>query len=187
MPLLPLTVVTDALMFLTFVFIYTTNAQGQTSAPAILFDSFTQRVVNGRPVTSLGLLFLLLFTWLIAATLGLAVTALPQQRQGAPLRWWLRGYGLHAAIMAGLWLVYGLFHARRLIPGITGSDLDSQAQPGGQPFRRLHLGRRHLGAVHDTVYAWRRCVMTLAVGGALVAANGRDWWRLWCSSPSSPT
>ena len=148
LPLLPLTVVTDALMFLTFVFIYTTNAQGQTSATAILFDSFTQRVVNGRPVTSLGLLFLLLFTWLIAATLGLAVAAL-QRRQGAPLRWWLRGYGLHAAIMAGLWLVYGLFHARRLIPGVTGSDLDSQL---------------NLVANHFAVYTWLVVIWTLIAG-----------------------
>ena len=42
--------------------------------------------------------------WLIAATLGLAVTAL-RRADGAGLRWWLRGYGLHALLTATTGLV----------------------------------------------------------------------------------
>lgn len=174
LPFLPLTVVTDVLMFMTFVFVYTTNAQGQRSTLAILLDSFTTRVVGGSEAASYALLFLLLFTWLIAATLGLAATAL-QRRNGAPLGWWLRGYALHAVIVFSAWFIYGLVHARRLIPGINGNDLDSQLNTVANHFAVYTWLVVIWILVAGTIYAWpvlrdravalgRRTLVAAAVG-----------------------
>ncbi len=172
LPFLPAMLMTDLIMFLTLVFIYTTNALGKENAAAILISSFTTRVTGGREVGNPALIFLLLFTWLVASTLGLAVTAL-QRTDGAALRWWLRGYVLHTFISATAMSAFGLFHARRLIPGIGGTDLDSQL---------------NLVANHFAVYTWLVIIWTLAaatvyawpvlressvrIGGRLTASAG---------------
>ena len=105
LPSLPATVMTDLLIFFTFVFIYTTNPQGLSSAIAILSGSITKRMVGGEAVSSPYIFYLMLFTWLIAATVGLTVEAL-RQRRAPGLGWWLRGYALHAAVVWIGWLVY---------------------------------------------------------------------------------
>ena len=66
-------------------------------------------------MTSPAIFFLMVFTWLVATTVGLAGESL-SRRRAAPLRWWLVGYGVSAAIVWGSWLVYGLIQAARLTP-----------------------------------------------------------------------
>ncbi|NJN81311.1 MAG: tetratricopeptide repeat protein [Caldilineaceae bacterium] len=125
LPSVPTTVLTDLLIFLTFVYIYSTNSQGLNSAFAVLFNSVTTRQENGQTVSSPAVLFLLLFTWLICATLGMAAESLQQKRMPPP-GWWLRGYGLHALIVWGGWLIYGLVQGNRLSSGAVSGDLDRQ-------------------------------------------------------------
>jgi tetratricopeptide (TPR) repeat protein len=156
LPALPATVMTDLLIFVTHVFLFTTNAQTLSDPFGILFSSVFQRNAGGSIVSSPALFFLLLFTWLVAATLGLVMTAL-QQRRIPEFTWWLRGYGLHALVVWGAWLIYGLFQGARLVPGIAGTDLNSQ------------LG---MVAGHFAVFTW------LVVAWAAVAGIAFAWQQL---------
>jgi tetratricopeptide (TPR) repeat protein len=125
LPVVPATVMTDLLTFLTFVFIYSTNSQGLTNPLAVLFSSVGRRVVGGQPVLSPLILFMMVFTWFSAAIVGLVAESLRHRRLPS-FGWWIRALGLHAAIVWGGWLIYGSIQGARLIPGIAGSDLDSQ-------------------------------------------------------------
>jgi tetratricopeptide (TPR) repeat protein len=156
-PFLPLTLMTDILVFITFVYIYTTNAGGETDPFNILWRSIT--FDPSKNVGSPAILFLIFFTWLIAATIGLAAESLAHKRAPGS-SWWIRGYALHAAIVGSVWLVYGLWQATRLVP--------MQATPGmtNQQYLDLQLDRvaGHFGLytallviwmlVAGTVYAW---------------------------------
>ncbi len=148
LPMLPSTVMTDLLVFLTLIFIYTTNTRGATSAVGVFFGAVTQRAVDGQVVSSPAIFFLLIFTWLIAAVIGLAAEALQQPR--APgIGWWLRGLGLHALVVWGGWFIYGLVEGSRMTPGAAGSQLDTQlAQVAG----------------HFALYTWILVAWTLAAG-----------------------
>lgn len=178
-PRLPRTVMTDALIFLTFVYIYTTNAVGLADPVRILSESIFVNPKTGT--TSPAIFFLMLFTWLVAATVGLAEESLAERR--APgLGWWLTGYALHAGVVWGAWLVYGLIQAVRLAP--------IQPPPGitNQEFLNLQLERigGHFGfytfivvlwiATAATVYAWStlriRALPALGRSWAAVAAGG---------------
>lgn len=154
---LPATVMSDLLIFFTFVFIYTTNGTQQRSAFDVLFSSITQRPASGELVGSPYIFFLMIFTWLLSATVGLTVESLAQ-RKAPPLGWWLRGYGLHAAVVWGGWLFYGLIQAGRLVPGAGGTTLDDQL---------THV------AGHFAVYTWLIILWILAAGTFYV------WPRLW--------
>ncbi len=122
---LPTTVMTDLLIFLTFVFIYTTNGTQLASGVSVLFNSIFSRPVRGELVSSPGIFFLMLFTWLLSATIGLTVEALQQHR--VPDRvWWLKNYLFHFGVVWGGWLIYGLIQAGRLAAGAGGTSLDEQ-------------------------------------------------------------
>ncbi|GIK75404.1 MAG: hypothetical protein BroJett021_43920 [Chloroflexota bacterium] len=134
---LPATVMTDVLVFLTFVYIYSTNASGLADPARILGDSILFNPKTGSP--SPAIFFLMLFTWLVAATVGLAEESLVQRR--APkVSWWLTGFALHAAVVWGAWLVYGLIQAMRLTPvtpppGVTNQEfLNMQLERVGGHF-----------------------------------------------------
>ncbi len=155
LPALPATVMTDLLIFLTLIFAFTTNARGAETAGGVLFSAVTQRAVDGQVVGSPAILFLLFFTWLIAAGVGLAAEAL-QQNRSPGIGWWLRGTALHALVVWGGWLIYGLIHGARMLPGAGGSDLDGQlAQVAGHFafFTWLVVGWI-IGAA--AIYAWPR-------------------------------
>ena len=156
-PFLPATIMTDVLVFMTFVYIYTTNAGGIQDPFGVLWHSVSYD--PSRDANSPAILFLLFFTWLIAATIGLAAESLAHKR--APnTSWWVRGYALHALIVWGAWLVYGLWQGARLVP--------MQPTPGmtNQQYLDLQLDRvaGHFGLytgllvtwvlVAGTVYAW---------------------------------
>jgi tetratricopeptide (TPR) repeat protein len=153
LPALPTMVMTDLLIFLVFVFIYTTNAQGSRSGIDVLFSSISQRVVGGQPVVSPAIFLLMLFTWLICATLGLTAEAL-RHRRAPEAGWWLRGYALHAAVVWTGWLIYGLIQGGRLAVGASGSTLDEQLNHIASHFAVFTtvLILWLVGAA--TVYAW---------------------------------
>ncbi len=155
-PSLPATVLTDLLIFFTFVFIYTTNSSNAQDALSILSASISKRVEGGQPVSSPWILLLMVLTWLVGATVGLVVEAL-RQRQTPKLGWWLRGYGLHAAVVWIGWLIYGLIQAGRLAPGAGGTSLDEQLNQV---------------AGHFAVYTW------LIVGWMVIAGTIYAWPRL---------
>jgi tetratricopeptide (TPR) repeat protein len=153
LPSLPATVMTDLLIFLTTVFLFTTNSQQLTSPLSILFSSVFQRNEGGQVIASPFIFIMLLFTWFIASTVGLASTAL-QQKRTPDLGWWLRGYGLHAAVVWGGWLIYGLIQGMRLIPGVAGNDLDSQLTMVASHFALYTWILVIWLFVSGTIYAW---------------------------------
>ncbi len=122
---LPATVITDVLVFMTLVFAFTTNTRGNTTALGVLFGSVLERNAGGASVSSPGLFFMLIFTWIVAAILGLSAESL-QQRRAPDLSWWLRALGLYAVAVWGVWLVYGVIQGSRLVTGAAGDNLDQQ-------------------------------------------------------------
>jgi len=145
---LPSTVMPDLLVMLTLVYLYTTNFQGLGSPFQILTKSLTTRMDAGQPVNSPGILFLILFTWLIATVIGLSTAAL-RSNEGRSTSWWLRGFGLYSAVLWGGWLIYGLIQAGRMAPGAAGNQLTEQ------------LG--HI-AGHFSTYTWLVVFWALAAG-----------------------
>lgn len=162
---LPATVMTDLLIFLTFVFIYTTNSQRVGNALSVLWSSITKRPESGELVGSPFILMLMIFTWLIGCTLSLAVRAL-QQESAPPLGWWLRGYGFYSAVVWGGWLIYGLIQGTRLGP-VSQSDI-----PPGSDSLTYQLD---LVAGHFAVFTW--IVVLWIIGASVVYA----WPWLWGS------
>jgi tetratricopeptide (TPR) repeat protein len=169
---LPRTVLTDVLIFLTFVYIYLTNAAGLTDSSRILSDSIFVDPKTGG--TGPAIFFLMLFTWLVAAVLGLAEESLAQHRPPR-IGWWLTGLGLHAAVVWGAWLVYGLIQAARLAPipppqGITNQD-----------FLNLQLERvgGHFGFFTFVLITWMLAAGTFYVWPALRARGQPAAGKIW--------
>lgn len=122
---LPATVMPDLLVMLTMIYLYTTNFQGLTNPLEILTSSLTTRMVQGQPASSPGILFLLIFTWLMATVIGLSVSAL-RSGEGRSAGWWLRGFLLYSGVLWGGWFIYGLIQAGRLSPSAAGTQLTEQ-------------------------------------------------------------
>ena len=154
-PSLPATVMTDLLIFFTFVFIYTTNAAGAQDALSVLMNSITTRIEGGQPVSSMWIFLLMLLTWLVGSTVGLVVEAL-RQRRTPELGWWLRGYSLHAAVVWIGWFIYGLLQGGRLVPGAGGASLDEQLDQVAGHFAVYTWLIVIWIIVAGTVYAWPR-------------------------------
>jgi tetratricopeptide (TPR) repeat protein len=178
---LPGTVMTDILVFLTFVYIYSTNASGLADPARILGDSILFNPKTGSPGPAI--FFLMIFTWLVAATVGLAEESLVQRR--APkVSWWLTGFALHAAVVWGAWLVYGLIQAMRLTP------ITPPAGVTNQEFLNMQLERvgGHFGFFTFIVISW------IVVAGAIYAwpalrertllAAGRVWGAVGAGAAS---
>lgn len=186
LPWTPITVMTDALIFLTAVFLYTTNSRGLSSATDILFGSVTRVVRNGEDVSSARMLYLLIFTWLFALILGLAADLL-RRRTLPPLGWWVRAVLVHFAVVWGAWLVYGLVQAGRvapvvLPPGLSATEsLNNQLDRVGGHFAAFTVVLILWIVAAGVTYAWpalmdarlpfgKRPVMGTATG--VVAAIG---------------
>ncbi|MFN2203234.1 MAG: tetratricopeptide repeat protein [Caldilineaceae bacterium] len=153
LPAVATTVMTDVLIFITFVYIYTTNTRHVSQTLDILFGSITRRAANGEFPRSPAILFLMLFTWFVAATIGLAVESL-QHRDSPGARWWLRGYLLHALIVWSVWFIYGLLEASRMLPSQAGTDLDSQLAQVSAHFAIFTWILVAWLLTAATVYAW---------------------------------
>jgi len=127
LPWTPLTVLTDVLIFMTTIFLYTTNSRGETGWFTILWSSVTSRVEGGQQINDWSILLLLVLTWITALVLGLAAEVL-RQRTLPPIAWWLRAILLHGAITWGAWLVYGLIQAGRVAPIVVPPELSPNEQ-----------------------------------------------------------
>ncbi|MCB9138662.1 MAG: tetratricopeptide repeat protein [Caldilineaceae bacterium] len=121
LPVTSSTVMTDLLIFLTLTFTFTTNSAGLENPFAILRNSVFNTDLLARPAIFL----LLIFTWLVAVTVGMTTESL-RHRYLPQWSWWLKGYLVHGLIVWGGWLIYGLMQSRRLIPGLAGTGLDEQ-------------------------------------------------------------
>ncbi|MEZ4677693.1 MAG: O-antigen ligase family protein [Caldilineaceae bacterium] len=150
---LPATVMTDLLIFLTFVFIYTTNGTQVRSAFSVLFNSILKRPEGGELISSPAIFFLMLFTWLLSATVGLAAESL-SRRRAPQMGWWIKNYLIHTAIIGGGWLIYGLIQAGRLVPGAGGQTLDEQLAHVAGHFAIYTWVVILWIVVAATVYAW---------------------------------
>ena len=158
-PMLPAAVMTDVLVFLTFVYIYSTNASGSNDPLSVLFSSIFQKPANGQLTNSPAIFLLMFVTWLLAATLSLVGESW-SHRKAPGAAWWARGYGLHALVVWGSWLVYGLIQSYRLTP------LTAAPGTSNQEFLNAQLERvgGHFGfftfilvawmLLAGTVYAW---------------------------------
>jgi tetratricopeptide (TPR) repeat protein len=159
LPWTPLTVMTDLLVFLTGVFLFTTNGPGNNSISGILFDSVTKRSSGGQLVSSPFILLAFFFTWLIAVVLGLVVEAL-RRREMPTASWWIQAALVHAAVVWGGWLTYGLYQASRLVPLQVPAGLSSNEQ--------LNFQLDHV-AGHFAVFTW------LLVFWVVAAATVLSW------------
>jgi tetratricopeptide (TPR) repeat protein len=144
---------TDLMIFFTLVFIYSSNPTGKSNPFSVLFGSITTRMDNGVSVFSPGLLLLMFFSWLMAGVIGLAVEALRQRRAPGP-GWWIKGLGLHAAVIWGGWLIYGLVQASRLTPMTSSATLVEQLDRVAGHFTTYSWLLILWIAVAGTVYAW---------------------------------
>ncbi|MCB0188777.1 MAG: hypothetical protein KDE31_31120, partial [Caldilineaceae bacterium] len=149
----PTTFMTDLLIFLTFVFIYTTNGSQAPNTVMVLFNSIFTRTKSGELINSPMIFFLMLFTWLLSAIIGLAATALSRQRMPGN-GWWITNFLKHTAIIGGGWLLYGLIQAGRLVPGAGGQTLDDQLAHVAGHFALYTWIVILWLAVTATVYAW---------------------------------
>ena len=164
LPFAPLTVVTDALVFLTAVLLYTTNGRGQTNPFTILLDSITTITRGGEVITKPSILWLLLFTWLFAIIIGLSSEVL-RRRQMPSGTWWVKAVLSHAAIVGGVWLVYGLVQAGRLAP--------MQIPQTASPTEQLNLQLNHI-ANHFAYYTVIVLLWILAAGTFFGWPRGAD-------------
>ena len=113
-----------AIITLVLTWDYLVNQTGAQGPLAFLWDSFTARIApNGSQIIrSPMLLMLLVFTWAVGGLLALT-EAYRAQPVGARFRWGTNT-ALFAAVMVGVWLVYGLFQASRAIyTGLTGLNV----------------------------------------------------------------
>jgi tetratricopeptide (TPR) repeat protein len=119
-----------ALVTIVLAWDYTVNQTGAQDALTILRNAFTLRVSNFQVVSSPMLLILVLFTWLVGGMLAVTETAAATTRGAAddeppalrvPA---LLLTAIYAAVVIGVFLVYGLIQAGRLsVTGLSGIDV----------------------------------------------------------------
>jgi len=115
------------IILFTLAYDYTVNpnvlALRDSSAFAVLWHAFTSRVVGDQRVTGLGILWLVVFTWLLG--LGLTLAGLARIKASRLSVSWLgRAALLYSAVSGSIFLVTGLVHA-----GFIARDARQQ-QPG---------------------------------------------------------
>ena len=116
---------TDVLVFLTFVYIYTTNGSGLGSTITRCSPT-ASRGTSGRGrrwLTSPAIYFLMVFTWLVATTVGLAGESLSRAAGGTLALVGSSATGVSAAI-------------------VWGSMAGLRPDPGRPPGAALRAGRR---------------------------------------------
>lgn len=98
-----------------------------TNPLGVLWTSLTVRVVNEQPVVSLGILWMVVFTWAVGALI--AVSTFGQEGQEPkPAGWGLRAGLVFSAVALGIFLVAGLIHAASI-----AGDVRRQVQAARLP------------------------------------------------------
>ncbi|RLC78770.1 MAG: hypothetical protein DRI61_09295 [Chloroflexi bacterium] len=109
-----------AFILSTMFFDYTTNQLGKTDALSILKASLTTRMSKGKPVTSLAMLWLFFFTWLVGGITAGSQFSLEAKDYRAST--WFKGFAIYSLITIPLPLIFALFHASHLKPGANVLD-----------------------------------------------------------------
>ena len=186
---LPSTILPDALVMLTLVFLFTVNFQGLSNPFSILFAGLGSPAPSPSAGSLTDILWLVFFTWLVATVLGAAaimfqlpgLAPAPRTYQSASTarrrnraddpgntvstgRLLARSAALFGLLLCAVWLTYGLFHAARLLPSArTGTVAEQLNQIAG----------------HYSLYTWivvLWCLLTaLALAWRDLAETGRAW------------
>ncbi len=186
---LPATFPTDILILFTLAFLYTVNFRGLSNPLSVLFLGLGGASQNANGAGTSDILWLVLFTWLIATGLG-AATALirlptlqPAARSTATrsqaagrnvssgssrelgmLVQVASAAGLYGLVLFAAWLIYGVIHASRLLPGArSGSVAEQLDQIAG-----------HYGLFAWLVVSW--CLLTGLVLALRAPAPARQTW-----------
>ncbi len=161
---MPATVLPDLLVMMTLVYLYTTNFLGLSNPLSILFRSLTMPAPGQAQARSSGILWLVICTWVIAATLSASLAilrrpkamlrlrsrktpartkrkdkALPRRQRLGVVFTWARALGLYGLILFTGWFLYGLIHAGRLLPSASTIGFAEQSN---------HI------AGHFSLYTW---------------------------------
>ncbi len=186
---LPATVLPDLLVMLTIVFLFTINYQGISNTLAVLFAGLGAAPQDRAGVASTDILWLVFFTWFIATGLGTATALLRRHGLGAgkqagkqaaigsrgkeeasrsrdsePALASVRTTLLYGLVLFAGWLLYGVIHAARLLPGArTGTVAEQLEQIAG----------------HYSLYTWIVVLWCLLAGLFLSRREVVDARRAW--------
>ncbi len=143
----------SALVFVTLVYNYITNPVRDTSAWAVFWNSLTTRYLaaRGQRVPGLGIIWLVVFTWITGALL--AVGQIGRFQRTWTTQKAFQTLGLYTVGTWGVFFVYGLYHASRL---------RWRTYPGDELFTRV--------ANHFVAYGITVLLVLLALAAAL-------WWQ----------
>ena len=148
-----------ALILLTLAWDYVTNQARSSDALLIFWNALTKRIPPGQQEaqTSLGILWLVLFTWLVGALLTFSLLA----REKGEKRNWFRLLDLYALITWGTFLFFGLWQAAslRAVPIKTLAEAERLADNTAN-----HIWRYYIGLL----------LALLALAGAIWATRPRE-------------
>lgn len=118
------------IILFTLAYDFTVNATlptaRDTSALPLFWHSLTSRIQGNMRITSLGVLWMIVFTWLVGLAVALGIIARndPAKLTG---RWLAGAVGIYSGLSSGIFLVLGLIHASNLAR-------DARAQTAGSGF-----------------------------------------------------
>ncbi|MYF79136.1 MAG: hypothetical protein F4180_04440 [Chloroflexi bacterium] len=171
---LPALILPDLLVMMTLVFLFAINFIGMSNAVSVLFAGLGTALQDrtGAPLTDI--LWLVLFAWLIATVLGTATAFLrhhglglrkiansdaevgrrrneetPHSSSSVTARPSALSVVLYGLILFAGWLLYGLIHAARLLPGARTGTVAEQLD---------------LIAGHYSLYTWVVVLWCLLAG-----------------------
>ena len=186
---LPATILPDLLVMMTLVFLFTTNYLGMANIFSIVFAGLGTALQDRAGAALTDILWLVLFTWLIATGLGTATALLrhhglglgkqvmrgaaggsrgneetPHSSIAETARPSARSVVLYGLILFAGWLLYGLIHAARLLPDATTGTVAEQLEQF---------------AGHYSLYTWLVVLWCLLAGLFLSWRHMVDTRRAW--------
>lgn len=139
----------------------------QSNPLAVFFLAFTSRIVQGERVVSLGLLWMVLFVWLVG--MALALFDIARNRNTVTGKWLGRGALIFSALSFSIFLVFGLIHAANIAR-------DARVQQAGSGVTLEQLATMSAG--HIVTYYVVILLLMSALAGVL-------WWTRMGGSKSA--
>jgi tetratricopeptide (TPR) repeat protein len=140
-----------------------------TSPFAVFWNAFTTRVDGGVRVPSLGVFWMVVFTWAVGTTIAVAYPV-ASKRVVFSGGWLARAVLLSAGISGAIFLVFGLIHAA----GIAG---DGNVERAGVPLGQQQFLDRVSGALAANITTYYVLLFLLVVTLGLL---------LWRTRPGGP-
>ncbi len=139
------------LMLFTLVYDFVINPNRpefrDTSAAPLLWHALTSRIEGSVRVLSLGVLWMLMFTWLLGLALTLFSIVRNDERKLTG-RWLGLAAVIYSAVSGGIFLVFGLIHA-----GSIARDARIQSAPAGMTLEQISdLGASHIGLYYVLIF-----------------------------------